>query len=185
MQWPQCATPPFMNHATPCNTLLYPAILCYTLQYLAIPPSVHLLHSCCFFPGHSQMITAAIFTTLTFHSLLSRRCFSSFYNVFQDHQTHFSSGSFYSLCSAFQMIPGSLQPFSQCLPLFPINWQWRPLSICRYHYFSNDSYRVLRFMSSSSSSSSEKQDNLSTRSQHSLVRFSEIGMTNLWVGEPD
>ena len=55
-------------------------------------------------------------------------------------ETHFSG--FYS---ARNSNDSSLQPFS-LRPFFPINWQWRAVGICRYHYFSSDSYRVLRFM---------------------------------------
>ena len=47
MQWPQCATPPFMNHATPCNTLQYLAIPCYILLYSAIPCNTLQYHPAC------------------------------------------------------------------------------------------------------------------------------------------
>ena len=125
MQWPQCATPPFMNHATPCNTLQYLAIPCYILLYSAIPCNTLQYHPAC-----TSSIPAAFSLAILkwlprqFLPLLLFTPFSPaaaslpfiMFNNFQDHQTHFSSGSFYSLCSAFQMIPGSLQPFSQSVP---------------------------------------------------------------------
>ena len=193
MQWPQCATPPFMNHATPCNTLQYLAIPCYILLYSAIPCNTLQYHPACTSSIPAAFSLAILkwlprqFLPLLLFTPFSPAAASLPFIMFSRIIRHISRAAvFIPSAARFKWFPARYNhSVSQCLPLFPINWQWRPLSICRYHYFSNDSYRVVRFMSSSSSSSSEKQDNLSTRSQHSLVRFSEIGMANLWVGEPD
>ena len=173
----------------PCNTLQYPAIPCNTLQYhpacTSSIPAAFSLAILKWLPR--QFLPLLLFTP--FSPAAASLPFIMFNNrPFSRIIRHISRAAvFIPSAARFKWFPARYNhSVSQCLPLFPINWQWRPLSICKYNYFSNDSYRVLRFMSSSSSSSSsEKQDNLSTRSEHSLVRFSEIGMANLWVGEPD